>query len=47
LEQDFEVGVGGEGFPEEEVAAEAPSSGEVRVLLLVLLVLLLKFLLLA
>jgi hypothetical protein len=45
LVQDFEVGVGGEGFPEEAVVVVgAPSSGEVRVLLLVLL---LKFLLLA
>jgi hypothetical protein len=40
----FEFGVGGEGFPEEAVVVEAPSSGEVRVPLLVLL---LKFLLLA
>jgi hypothetical protein len=46
LGQDFEFGAGGEGFPEEEVVG-APSSGEVRVLLLVSLVLLLKFLLLA
>jgi hypothetical protein len=44
LVRDFEFGVGGEGFPEEAVVVGAPSSGEVRVLLLVLL---LKFLLLA